>query len=481
MLTCGAISDTDHLVEAVRAMLRAGRPAAARPFLAALSHLTPRAAIVAELQSSLAVAEDDIPAAIAALDRGLVFAPGNANLRKRRAGLRQRAGDTTGALADALEALAAAPGDASAKGLLGLLLTEVGQSSSALLCLEEATALDPENVSLQLGLAEAAERVGDSGLARRTLESSIKQCPRSAEVRAAAMRLALRMGNACQAVEVGEAARRAGVVDAALLRLLAEAAAARGRSSDAIAAVVEARQLDPTDPSLRHCAAAAGVLPATERAPIGAVRTVFDAMARRLHREIRHPGNQLPSLLHAAVVGYCSFRGASARLGPALDLGCGAGCAAATLADLPIGPFVGVDIAPEMLALAASTGLYTEVIEADLLEFLADEERCFPLILATDVLCWFGPVDGVFSALAARLARRGVIVFSDDATSAATGTEAGWTLRPDGRYAHAIAELVRAATSAGLVVRSLVESPLHNEGPEPVPGLLGVLGRAADE
>jgi SAM-dependent methyltransferase len=54
------------------------------------------------------------------------------------------------------------------------------------------------------------------------------------------------------------------------------------------------------------------------------------------------------------------------RRQPVVDLGCGTGAVGARLAELGVTTVDGVDVSPEMLAVAASTGAYRRVTVADL-------------------------------------------------------------------------------------------------------------------
>lgn len=54
--------------------------------------------------------------------------------------------------------------------------------------------------------------------------------------------------------------------------------------------------------------------------------------------------------------------------GPVLDFGCGTGLCGARLADLGIGPVDGVDLSPEMLAVAARKEVYRTLIEGNILD-----------------------------------------------------------------------------------------------------------------
>lgn len=57
--------------------------------------------------------------------------------------------------------------------------------------------------------------------------------------------------------------------------------------------------------------------------------------------------------------------------GPVLDVGAGTGLCAVALAGAGVGPIDGVDISPEMLAVAEEKGVYRRLIEADLFQGVA--------------------------------------------------------------------------------------------------------------
>jgi predicted TPR repeat methyltransferase len=156
-----------------------------------------------------------------------------------------------------------------------------------------------------------------------------------------------------------------------------------------------------------------------------------------------------------------------------------------------VGPLIGVDIAPRMLAQAAAKGLYTELREADVMDVLggnplpptAGEVSCYPLILAADVFCYFGALAEVFAAAHARLTPGGWLVCSveellPDRDGVVPGDTGGdWALQRQGRYAHSLAYIHDTATAAGFQVLRLDRETLRWEADAPVAGLLAVLQR----
>lgn len=472
--------DPDALERSARSLLHAGRPGAARPLIAALKRLRPAGGGLALLESELAEAEGRISDAIAALAPVLNERPAEVRLLKRRAGLWHQAGDASAAMRDAAEAVITAPRDASAKALLGTLLLENGDAPAALACLGDAVAAEPENVEFRLGCAEAAARSGDAARGAQVLEEGIARAPGRADLREAAIRAALRSDDPARAENLATAALAAGLASASIFRFLAEAAVAQGRGGEGAKWLAEALKLDPADAALRHMAAASGAMPAPERAPPKGVRARFETLAPGFARTMIAAGDRVPGLIRAAVLAHVKLP-PSGKLGPVLDLGCGSGMAAIALSDLSLGPFIGLDLSPAMLAAAREWGLYADLVEADLADFLVADEGGFPLILAADVLTWFGPLGPVFSAVERRLAAGGRFILSLEAMPAERLDTRGWELRPDGSYAHAAALCEGSAKDAGLRVIALRPETLRIENGMPVAGLLAVLARSNDD
>ncbi|MGH7121247.1 MAG: methyltransferase domain-containing protein [Acetobacteraceae bacterium] len=467
--------DPDELAQAAQTMLRAGRPAAARPLLAALSRLKPDAEGLALLECDLREAEGCIPGAIAVLDAELAGRPADAVLLKRRAGLRHRSGDGLASIDDAAAAVIAAPHDAAAKALLGVLLLTRGDAAAARACLSEASEAEPDNGDFRLGLAEAMERCGEARLAAALLEEGISLSPARTDLREATIRLALRRKDPQAAERLAIATREAGLANATILCLLAQAAAAQGRATDQTHWLAEALKLSPADESLRHLAAAAGIVPAAERAPADFVRREFERQAGTFVPTTIETGNRVPGLIRSAVLAH-----ARGRRGPTLDLGCGTGLAAVALSDFSLEPFIGVDLSRAMLAAARGWGLYAELAQADLVDFLAAEQRCFALILAADVLPWFGSLAPVLAAVRSRLAPGGRFILSLDTAPAEDVGKRAWVLGPKGRYAHSVAGFESTARDAGFEIIATTPEILRSEDGAAIEGMITVAGLRGD-
>ena len=457
-------------------MIVAGRPGAARPLLAALGRLAAPLAPVADLGARLAIHEDRLADALAGLDAAIATAPdGLATLHRRRAevhGRLERYGD---AARDAAEAVLLDPADPVARALLGATLLMLGHLDEAIACLTDALAREPASAPFRMTLAEACERSGDAAAAARTLTDGIALAPRVLALRTRLALLQIRAGDPEAAIAVLEVSRKAGLVDALLFGLMGHALSSLGRSDAAAGAYAQALRLGPDDAYVRHLVAAAGLLPAADRAPAAYVQTVFDGYAARFDTHLLSLGYRVPGLIRAELRARLELGEIAGRVGPVLDLGCGTGLVAVALQDLKLGPFRGVDLSPRMIASAGARGLYVSLHVADMLDWLARDATEYPVILAADALCYFGDLGPVLALARARLALGGLFVFSLESSDAA---DTPWVLDRTGRYRHA-PEAVRAqAASAGLTVRGMAPEAQRYEQGRPAPGLIVTLVRA---
>jgi predicted TPR repeat methyltransferase len=479
METLQATADAAALTARIAALLDANRPAAARSLLSAVRRLVPDSPALAELGARVATVEGNLSQALAELDAAIEQHPDHPSLRKRRADVRFQTDDRIGALADAAEAVILDRSDPAAKALLGVVLLETGHALDAVACLNEALAADTANPSYRQGLAAAQEATGDADSALATLTAGIALAPWRVDLRNAAILVSVRRKDFATAYRLAEEARVAGVADACSFGLMGHALSSLGRHDDAGEAYAEALKLGPDDPYVRHLVAAADMLPGAPRAPLEYVRAVFDGYADRFDIHLLSLGYRIPGLVHSAVAQH-PLLVAGERLGPALDLGCGTGLVAVALSALPVGPLVGIDLSARMLEAAAVKQLYAELREVDLVNFLTDDTRRWPLIIAADVLIYFGDLDEVLALARDRLEPGGWFVFSLEELP--PDHDAGkWQLQRQGRYAHSMDYATAAARRANLTARLMERETIRLESDTSVPGIFVVLEREPDD
>jgi predicted TPR repeat methyltransferase len=132
---------------------------------------------------------------------------------------------------------------------------------------------------------------------------------------------------------------------------------------------------------------------------------------------------------------------------------------------------VGVDLSPKMLEQARRRGTYDALVCDELLAFMRRSEGDFDLVVAADVLIYFGDLVPVWEAARRALRPGGLLAVGTE--SAADG---GYQLLPSGRFAHNLG-YVRATSAAGFQEQACVETTLRQEAGAPVRGRYYILSR----
>jgi predicted TPR repeat methyltransferase len=243
-----------------------------------------------------------------------------------------------------------------------------------------------------------------------------------------------------------------------------------GEDAEAIRWFHRYLEVEPDEPEALHMLAALGERPSPQRASDAYVAAHFDRFADSFdHQLVDELKYRVPELLLAAVAPVVgAARGALAIL----DLGCGTG-----LCGPLFRPFArrldGVDLSPGMLRQARARGLYDRLTEAEIGGHLQATPRRYDVVLAADVLIYFGALAEIFGGIA-RVARPGGLL----AFSAEAQPGANYRLMPSGRYAHARPYIRRVAAAAGWRALSLSREALRFEYAEPVSGDIWVFEKA---
>jgi predicted TPR repeat methyltransferase len=153
-----------------------------------------------------------------------------------------------------------------------------------------------------------------------------------------------------------------------------------------------------------------------------------------------------------------------------LELGCGTGLAGLLLRPLAR-HLTGIDLSEGMLARARERGVYDALHAGEVTAWLTASAASYELVVAVDVLVYFGALDALFAAVARRVEPGGLFAFT-----AEKGVEPGYRLQPTGRYVHHVDYLRACARDAGLAPVLEREAVLRTEEGEPVIGHVVVLG-----
>jgi predicted TPR repeat methyltransferase len=380
---------------------------------------------------------------------------------------KHRAGDHAAAEKGYRECLRDQPENATALHFLGLLRTQQGHSPDGIELIKAAVRIDPDYVDAWSNLSIAFLRERNFDQAEMCCRKAIQLSPNCASAWGN-LGMALRAKNAYEetlqawsrALELQPCNRNVAVPYGQLLYKMNRIEQAR----DFYRKWCEA---NPDDSIARHMLAALGGSAQPERASDGYVRLTFDDFADSFDERLQQLQYRAPELLHQAATR--SLEAASHELN-ILDLGCGTGLCGMLFQSIAR-RLVGVDLSSKMLAKAAARGCYQQLNFGELTAYLSACRERFDLVLAADVLCYFGELCKVFERVRSVLAADGRFVFS---LEAGADDAPGFTIKPHGRYEHHRAYVHQALGSASLRVTSWFEQPLRLESGRAVTGFIVV-------
>lgn len=243
----------------------------------------------------------------------------------------------------------------------------------------------------------------------------------------------------------------------------------RGDRRSAAAGFRRVAALDPGHATARHmCAALSGC--AVYRPPRVYVRELFDGYADRFER---HVTGDLAYRVPATMAQLLRPLVPDPGWGHGLDIGCGSGLVGAALAGSGC-RLLAVDIAPRMVDLARSRGVYAAVAEGDGIAALSTlPPASLGLVTAADVAPYLGDLAALLAAAAAALRAGGWLAVSIEAA------DRPLVLRPTARFAHHRPSVDAAAAAAGLAPGPAAAVIVRAEPDGRVPGWVLTYRRVA--
>lgn len=424
-------SGSDEALREASALADQGRLGEAVERCEAILARRPRCVEALHLAGLCHFERGDLGAALERLTSALHEAPNSPQLYCNL-GLVQRArGETTAARASCERALELAPSFAQAHYNLGVIAFDAGAYAEAEAHYRAAVAAQPTFREAHYNRAHALQQLGRE-------ESAIEAYRRAVEV--------------------------APDYSAAWLNLANGLHAAR-QWDEALSSYRRYLELEPDSPSAAHMVAAIEGT-TTDRCPCEFVADLFDSYASEFDEVlIDDLGYRTPGELARLVAEDDPER----RFGRVLDLGCGTGLVAEALRARGR-HFVGVDLSPRMIAEARGRGVYDELVQADLVEYLAASAHPFDLIVAADVFVYLGDLRACLQAAAGALAPGGRFAFSTEASE-----REGFTLQRTGRYAHHRRYVESLAERFRLALQAHRYGLLRYDHGEPVEGHLFLL------
>lgn len=383
---------------------------------------------------------------------------------------KHRAGDHAAAESGYREHLLQFPGDPSALHFLGLLRSHQGRNSEGIPLMLAALEADSGYVDAWSNLGIAYYEEQDLARAEKCCRKAIELSPNFANAWAN-LALTLRARDAPQ--EALQALGRA----LELNPQMRNAALSYGQVLYRLDKLPQALEFyrnwlanSPDDPIPQHMLAALGGAVCPPRASDAYVRSTFDDFAESFERSLQGLQYQAPQLLYAAVMGSGTPPRTEAL--EVLDIGCGTGLCGPLLRPAAR-RLVGVDLSPKMLSQAAARGLYDQLNCAELTEWLGTCNTRFDLVMATDVLCYFGDLSVAFTRAHKVLTPGGCFACSLEAAPESAAAQS-FVLLPHGRYQHQRAYVERALAQAGFQQVQISEAILRYERKDAVIGYLAV-------
>lgn len=179
----------------------------------------------------------------------------------------------------------------------------------------------------------------------------------------------------------------------------------------------------------------------TNRAPKEFIVALFDRDAPQFDTHlVQELGYDTPTRLREMFDAIASPSQLSQKGRKGLDLGCGTGLSGLSFADT-VEELTGVDLSRRMLAYARERDIYKELVCADIEQYLSDFlNESLDLLLAADVLIYFGSLEMIAAQAGKVLRRGGCFAFSvesieQEEASKQTNAEP-FELQANGRYRH---------------------------------------------
>jgi len=391
--------------------------------------------------------------------------------------------------------------DADALLLLGTLLGRRGASAEAAEVLEEAVAAAPRSTRILVGtgvqlMESAPER------AETLLRQAIEIAPRTVAARGYLATLLDKSGRFEEADEQLRRLLADAPEDISALYLHGSVLRSRKAYHDEVPVLQKLTKLVPQDATLRPILERAFFLWAksVQSSPEEELQVVeawlrfdpFEVRAVQRRAELTGqpvPERASPEYLRAhfdefapsfddALTGL-GYRGPELvvellrELAPAatgaldvVDVGCGTGRIAPLIAPWKR-RLVGLDLAPKMLTIARSRGIYDDLHEVDVVEFLEQHGAEYDIATCVDTLIYFGSIDAPLRAAFNALRPGGFILGTTEVLEDGRGN---FHLHDGARYSHSKGYLRHALEQAGFRLHTAKDVTLRTEGEVPVRG-----------
>jgi predicted TPR repeat methyltransferase len=347
---------------------------------------------------------------------------------------------------------------------LGNVFLEEGRFDEAAVAYERCCELDADNLEVLNNLGVLLRKLNRREEAEESLKKAISRDPTFSDAHANLATLYTTTGRMTEAFSHFADALALRPADVNTRRLLVIALGKAGRLEEGRKHCLEWLALEPNDPKAQHFLAAYGGTDVPERASDQFVIDEFDGFANSFDAKLASLEYRAPQLVGEVVATLCGDVKKESRI---LDAGCGTG-----LCGPYLHPFakelVGVDLSANMLSRAFDRKLYDELVQSELVAYMATCNKTFDVVVSADTLCYFGKLSDAFAAVKKVLRPGGQWIFTVEAHTLG----AGFTLQTHGRYSHSQSYVEAELDQAGFQSVTLKPVELRHESGDPVAGWL---------
>lgn len=318
---------------------------------------------------------------------------------------------------------------------LGLSLMAENRYEEAAAAFHAALTLSPHHIGIEFDYATALSNSGALREAAEFLEDVIHRSPGDGMAYFHLATLRYNQGNCELASQLWECAARLLDDPMDCFENLAMVSRRLGEVDSERRYWQRAAKHGPTNPIVSHMLAAVGLTPAPPQADNAYIVSLFDRFAPDFDMVLAKLQYRVPDLCEDWMRD--QFGPPRHRL-RVLDAGCGTGLCGERLRPWSAELF-GVDLSSGMLEHAARRGIYEKLERADLLEFLRSYPGRFDVVVAGDVLCYFGDISAFVQYAMASLREGGQLGFSVEGAredEIVDHDNLGYIIQHHGRYAH---------------------------------------------
>ncbi len=205
----------------------------------------------------------------------------------------------------------------------------------------------------------------------------------------------------------------------------------------------------------------------SETAPAHYIEALFDKAAsdfeNRLVEDLKYNSPQeLQSALLKLLENPPQFKNT-------LDLGCGTGLSGEKFRAMTR-RLAGVDISSKMIELAQQKNLYDDLKVGEIMDYLTQSTTNYDLLLAADVLAYFGNLAPLFASIKKRCLKNAYFLFTVEETE-----QEDYLLRKTGRFSHSKHYVQTLAGTHEFSIKVCDLTTIRMENEQPIIGLNFIL------